>query len=83
MGTIKQKPLSENQQAILRSAGRSTGRVSAGRYGWKTDQVRALAKRGLVRLVSEHRWDSEWRLTPEGEAAARDAEDAYAKKARG
>lgn len=46
------------------------GRVSAGRYGWNTAHVRAMARRGWVRLVSEHTWDSEWALTEEGRRVA-------------
>ena len=51
---------------MLIMAAERHGHMSAGRGGWNTAHVRALAKRGLVRLVKEYTWDSEWKLTEEG-----------------
>ena len=62
--------LTPTQKDMLRMA-LDTGTMSSGRYGWNTAWVKALEKKGLVRLVKTATWDATWRLTPEGMSAAR------------
>jgi len=62
--------LTENQKTMLRMAA-DTGRMSSGRYGWNEMHVRALEKKGLVRLASKATWDKEWKLTDQGRELAK------------
>ena len=54
-----------------------TGRMSSGRYGWNEMHVRALEKKGLVRLVSKATWDKEWKLTDLGREIAKALHDEW------
>jgi hypothetical protein len=71
---MKTKPLSKQQKYILRTGLDKDGRVRGGRYGWNANWLRALERRGLLRLEAEHTWDSDWRLTDAGFAAAKEAD---------
>jgi len=70
------KPLTDHQRVMLRTA-LASGCMTGGRYGWNTAHVRALAARGLVVLVREATWDSVWKLTDAGRAAAQESLAAY------
>lgn len=77
----RQRPLGKQQQDILRLAVEGHA-ISGGRYGWNTAVLRGLEQRGLVALVKQHTWDSDWRLTEAGRAEGQKIRDAW-RKARG
>lgn len=61
--------LTNTQKDMLRLA-LDTNTMTSGRYGWNTAWVRALEKRGLVKLSRKYTWESTWHLTEAGRAAA-------------
>lgn len=63
--------LSAHMRSVLAFAAERGGKLSSGRYGWSEATLRALERRGLVRLVSRATWDAQWRMTEAGHAAAR------------
>lgn len=66
----KTTKLGEQSEWILLYAGREHRPVIGGRGGWNTTVLRKLAARGLLELVKEFTWDSEWRLTELGRQVA-------------
>jgi DNA-binding MarR family transcriptional regulator len=63
------RKLTEAQKDMLRLA-LDRGTMTSGRYGWNTMWVKALEKKGLVRLERKYTREAVWRLTEAGMAAA-------------
>ena len=62
--------LSGKMTAILVYTRDSGDRTHSGRGGWSVASMRALERRGLVRLVARHTWNENWELTDAGRETA-------------
>ena len=62
--------LTDKQQMLLGWALDPFGALHGGRNGWPTNWLRALSKKGLLKMDSEATWDSNWSLTDTGREVA-------------
>lgn len=69
--------LTKAQRRVLVSMVERHGQTHTGRNGWSAVTLRALERRGLVRLHRKATWETYWRLTDDGWTVGKAARDAW------